>query len=420
MRAMLCLLAVLLLGGCIDARYPATLALAPAPSAEASYAAVYPYYLEFCAVSEIRKKPGSAVDISGGGPGGHSVLYLGGVCKAGGGYPEITLCTGDPASQGVGISVNAHYSNANWSAISGRDFFFHGDLAPGEALTAASYARTQARAKAEGALDGIVFHDAVMRDKPDGISARDYRYELSVATDYAIGFGRDRYCARVPVDRARMGAVVAYLNAVNLPYRQGLKAFEWDVLRDNCAHLTHNALAVVGLWRHWPTDRALVVAAFDFPVPKNEFVNLMERVNDVAIDDPEAVWDDRELRGALLVQEWLPTRPGGLAEAERAVADNEMYETDLRLIFFDEAITGHYRRHFKAIFQDPVQTDLRANLDHFSGVYDSILARRALIGQSFDTPARKGFIVAYFDHIAAERAAVDASLRRLGEASRTR
>lgn len=413
MRAMLALIAAFLVGGCINARYPQNLARTPEPAAETIYAALYPYYVEFCAVSEIRKKPGSQVDIEGGGPGGHSVLYLNGVCKAGSDYPEIALCPGDPSGQGVGISVNAHYSNANWSAISGREFFFHGDLAPSEAVTPASYARTQARAKAEGALDGIKFHTDAMAGKPAGMSDRDYRYELSVATDYAIGIGRDRYCARVPIDRARMGGVVAYLNSVNLPYRQGLKAFEWDVLRDNCAHLTHNALATVGLWRHWPTDRSLLVAAFDFPVPKNEFVNLMDRVTDLPVDDPEMLWNDRELRNALLIQNWIATRPGGLAEAARVVADNAMYDTDLRLIFYDDPITGRYQRRFDATFRDPRQTDLRTNLDDFVNVYDTILSKRAILAASFDTPERAAFIDAYFDHIAAERVALQTTRVKL-------
>ena len=418
MRALKRLIAcavVLLLGGCFDARYPAGLAAAPAPDVEQIYAALYPYYVEFCAVSEIRKKPGSMVDIQGGGPGGHTVLYLNGVCKTGAGYPELKLCDGDASGQGVGISVNAHYRNANWSAISGRDFFFHGDLAPGEAVTPASYARTQARAKAEGALDGIEFHDEVMRDKPAGLSDRDFKYEMSVATDYAIGFGRDRYCARVPIDRARMAGVIAYLNAVNQPYRLGVKLFQWDVLRDNCAHLTHNALATVGLWRHWPTDRALLVAAFDFPVPKNEFVNLMRRVNDLPIDDPEILWHDRELRSALTIQGWIATRPGGLAEAERAVGENAMYETDLRLIFFDEAITGTYRGRFDTIFRASRTTDLRSNLDHFAAVYDRILAARVEVSAGFTTKERKSFIAAYFVRILAERSQLQVARARLSQ-----
>ncbi len=55
-------------------------------------------------------------------------------------------------------------------------------------------------------------------------------YDMSIATDYAVGLGRDRYCARVPLDRTKMAAVVGYLNQVNAPYRSGLKVFHWNVL----------------------------------------------------------------------------------------------------------------------------------------------------------------------------------------------
>jgi hypothetical protein len=402
----------LLLGGCAS-----TLFNVPGGARdERVYSTLYPYYVEFCAVSEIRKRPGSAVDIEGGGPGGHSVLYLNGVCKKPDeGYPVVAMCDGEPKpGEGVGISVNAHYRNANWSAIQGRAFFFRGGLAEGEALTQEAYDRAQARAKAAGALDGIEFHPEVMRDKPASMSDRDYKYELSVATDYAIGFGRDRYCARVPVDRARMQGVVAYLNSVNTPYRLGLREFEWDVLRDNCAHLTHNALAIVGLWRHWPTDRALLVAAFDFPVPKNEFVNLMRRTNDLPIDDPEALFDDGELRGALQVQDWIATRPGGLAEAERAVSVNAIYDTNLRLIFFDEAITGPYQGRFNRIFSDPRYTDIAVNQAYFADVYDRILALRPVLTEA---PDRAAFMARYFDHITRERAALAASRELLARIS---
>jgi hypothetical protein len=83
---------------------------------EAAYTAVDPYYLEFCALSEIDKKPGYGADIRGG-IGGHSTFYLNGVCRTGDGYPEIEVCPTDPASNGVGLSVNSHFANANWVAI---------------------------------------------------------------------------------------------------------------------------------------------------------------------------------------------------------------------------------------------------------------------------------------------------------------
>ena len=37
---------------------------------------------------------------------------------------------------------------------------------------------------------------------PAHFSPEAAKYEVSVATDYAIGFGRNRYCARVPLKAA--------------------------------------------------------------------------------------------------------------------------------------------------------------------------------------------------------------------------
>jgi hypothetical protein len=276
------------LTGCVHAYY----ATVPTALSERTYAAIYPYYAEYCAESEFDKKKGFGVDIEGGGPGGHSVFYLNGACRMHAGYPELALCneTADGmAGRGVGLSVNAHYKNAAWTATEGRNFFFGGDLAPGEGVTRMTYARTQDKAKAMGILDGIVFHRDVFEDKPPDMSDRDFMYEVSIATDYAVDLARDRYCARVPLDRDKMAVVVQYLNALNEPYRSGRKDFHWHVLRNNCAYLAHNSLAAVGLWPEWPTDRPLLIAAFDFPVPKNEFVNLIERTNDMPITSPDAL-----------------------------------------------------------------------------------------------------------------------------------
>ena len=60
--------------------------------AEAAYASLFPYFAEYCAVSELRKNQGTSVDIVGGGPGGHSLFYLNGVCQLReAGYPELAL-----------------------------------------------------------------------------------------------------------------------------------------------------------------------------------------------------------------------------------------------------------------------------------------------------------------------------------------
>jgi hypothetical protein len=406
--------AVIELPGCINAYYQAPRTAVD----ERVYASFYPYFAEYCAVSEFNKKKGTGVgvDLEGGGPGGHSVFYLNGACRVrDAGYPVLTLCSESAdgmAERGVGLSVNDHYANANWTATEGRDFFYHGALAPGEGLTRPSYARTQQEAKAAGILDGVVFHSEALAPKPADMSATDYMYDISVATDYAIDLARDRFCARVPLDRGKLAIIVRYLNALNEPYRTGQKEFHWNVLRDNCAYVAHNALAMVGLWPELSPDRSLFIAAFDFPVPKNEFVNLMRRTNDMPITDPDALYDDEIERVTLLQQGWIATEPGALAEATPAVQPNELYNTHLRLIFYDEPIFGHYQERFDRIFVEPRYTDLAANLSYFSQLYTAILARPQVLPSGMSA-ARTAFYQRYHDTIAHQKADVDAKLARL-------
>jgi hypothetical protein len=346
---------------------------------DALYENLYPYYAELCALSEIRKKPGLGVELRSG-MGGHSLLYLSGVClDRRAGYPTLKLC--DPgvprARRGVGISVNSHYKNANWVAAEGRDFVFRGGLEPGERLSGATYARTQDRAKAMGILDGVKFHDHLFRNKPRGMSRRDYMYEISVATDYAVRFGRDTYRARVPLDRGRMSAIIDFLNGLNAPYRDGAKIFRWSVFNNNCSHVAHNALSVAEIWAPWPTGQFFAIAAFKFPVPKNEFVDLVLRTNDLPIQDVQALYRDPVTRRSLLEVDTLPTAPGALAIAEEAIQDNDIYDIDrLRLIFYDNPFWGPYRPRFARIFREPRYFDLRANLRHFAALYDSALDHR--------------------------------------------
>ena len=97
------------------------------------------------------------------------------------------------------------------------------------------------------------------------------------------------------------------------------------MLRNNCAHIAHNALAAVGLWDEWPTDRFILFAAFDFPVPKNEFVNLMRRTNDMPIDDPEALYERwGGPRGPAAARAGSRPMPGALVEQSRRSAQRTL------------------------------------------------------------------------------------------------
>jgi hypothetical protein len=385
---------------------------------ESAYTAIHPYYFEFCALSEIQKRPGYGADIRGG-VGGHSTIYLNGVCRVGDGYPDIALCADDPASNGVGLSVNAHFANANWVPIPGRDFFYHGDLKPGQPLTRAVYDATKAHAKRLGIYDSIRFHDSVFDDMPAGYTRGAFKYEVSIATDYATGYGRDRYCARVPVTAAQMARIVDYLNGLNRPYRDGKAEYEWSVLTDNCIHVAHNALTSIGFWPPWPMHRFFLIAAFDFPVPKNEFVNIMRRANDMPIEDLMAVWNDVPARQAVLAGEGLPTRDGAIATFEPVVHDNALYDTDLQLIFYDDPTFGHYEGWYRQILGQPRYNDLQADLRYFDLRYARIEAERRPLGWWLSThpalaraPDFARFYAQYYEAVAHEAGVVAAAVAR--------
>ena len=133
---------LLQLGACAPVRFDV-----PGASNEAAFVAAHPLYAEYCALSQIKKKPGFGADIRGE-IGGHAVFYLNGACRVEQAhYPLLRLCDpGEP--DGVGLSMNAHFRNAKWVATPGRDFFFNGGLAPGTAVTHAAYEAVRTEAPA--------------------------------------------------------------------------------------------------------------------------------------------------------------------------------------------------------------------------------------------------------------------------------
>ncbi len=336
------------------------------------------YFAEFCAVSQILQKPGSLAQIRGD-IGGHSVFFLHGACRAGPhGQARIQLCDepGAEPADGVGLSMNAHFASTKWVATPGRDFFLNGNLPAGAPLTRAGHAAVMAEAKRLRLYEGVTFHPEVFADMPAGISREDWIQEISVATDYGISLGRGRFCATVPVNRAQMSAMVQFLNDENAPYRDGGATFRWNLFKDNCIHLAHNALAAAGLWREWPTNRPFLVSVLDFPVPRNEFVNLMQRVGDAGLLDPFEIDADPAARRALLEFNQLPLRAGGLMTSRPPQTPNEVYETDLKLIFYDADFIGPYQGWFDAIQADPTQYDPRRNLAWAIAQQRLALARR--------------------------------------------
>ncbi|NVN09757.1 hypothetical protein HUK84_01090 [Nguyenibacter vanlangensis] len=401
------ILTLAVFGGCVppDFNRPGPL------RASAVYDALFPDWAELCAVSQISKNPGNGADTSGG-PGGHAVMYLQGAClDTRSPYPVLRACRGD----GTGISMNAHFVNANWVGIPGRAFFFDGILRPGEGLTPAAYQATKAEGQRRGLYSAIAFRDWAVRDRPTGTPREDWKYEVSIGTDYAVSYARARYCTRVPMTQAQMQRVIDFLNSRNALYRNGPRTFETNVFQDNCNHLTHNALAAADIWRDWPVDQFVLAAAFSFPVPKNEVVNLLDRIAKHNPADLRALYRDPLTRRTLLRDGWLPGEPGVTLDSNPVRAPNALYNTNLSLIFYDDPVLGHYHKAFRSYLDQPRYHDLRANLLWYRALYQRIEGEKKprgwwLAREPADFAA---FYDAYYAWLDREQALVEAGLTQL-------
>jgi hypothetical protein len=137
------------------------------------------------------------------------------------------------------------------------------------------------------------------------------------------------------------------------------------------------------------------------------------------IKDLAAVWDDVPARRALLAGDGLPTRQGAIATFEPVVQDNQLYNIDLQLIFYDEPLFGSYEGWYRQIVRDRRYVDEASNLRYFDGIYAQIdaerrpvswwVANRPELAGNVDFPA---FYERYYQQVAREAAVIAGAPRR--------
>lgn len=396
-------------------------------SLAAGYDDLFPYYGEFCGLSQISKKKVSlGLDVQGG-KGGHGLLYLKGACRdLRSPYPRLVLCDELPAAErpaetGVGVSVNSDFRNANWIAVQSREFFYRGGLGAEEALTRENYLTVRAEAERLELLRGVDFHPELFQKAPSGMSNREYMWEDTFGTDYAFQLGRESYCARVPLDRERTKKAVDYLNALNEKYRKG-EEYKWSGFYDNCTHTSHNALAAAGVWAPYRTNASLPRQLFNLAIPLNEFATLMHMANDMPLDDPLALYHDRYLRRLMLQEGRLPVGPGALAAYTPVKQKNEIYNTELDALLLEVKLLRTVGRKIDRFKSEPRFTDLRANLEWYRERYKraAVAPYPYVFGSEDKRPGEDyselpRFYLAYQAHVKERLAFVEAALARLSE-----
>jgi len=373
-----------------------------------AYDALFPTYVELCAVSQFRPKEKGL-----GGVPGHAVMYLKGACKdEDAPYPRLRRCrraATDPydAEHGVGVSVNRWLRNVNWIAIPGNALFYAGNLRPGERLT-----REHFEATVRGTIERGVFHGIELRENPAWPDQRLQTWveRSALGTDFALQFARSVFCARLPVTDEMLTEVMDFLNQLNDEYATGEAEYQWSGFYDNCVHALRNALAAAGIWEPLSVRAIKFRQIFNLAIPANEFVNLARLGAEGPIDDYPEVYAERSQQRALMELGWLPTRHGALVKTLPVHENNDLYDRTLRLFVLQSPLRRRQVNDVVRLLSDPRYVELDANLAHFARRYADILAGRnegglglsSLRGDRYRRVRRR-----YYSYIEEQRAEVE-------------
>lgn len=383
------------------------------------YEALFPYYVELCAVTQYR-----SLEFGDGGVPGHAVMYLKGACRdEAADFPSLRACrreatTRDDPEHGAGISVNRWFRNANWIAVPGTDLFFDGGLEDDAVLDQDAFDRAVAASIEAGIFDHIDF-DPAYPTRSEERSLEDFVAQQSIATDFALRFSRSAFCSRMPVTEEMMEDIADYLNLVNAEYAAGNADYSWSGYSDNCVHLLRNSLAAASIWQPRSVQTTKLQQLANLAVPANEVINLADLGAHGPLEDGRDVYRTDEARDALLDFDWLPRRHGALVTILPVHEPNELFDTRGRILVLESPFSFGATRKFNRILFDPRFTELRPNLEYFRGVYADILAEGNEIIAGGFLPLRSlrylRVTKRYFQYVEAQLAEVDAMLKRIAE-----
>jgi hypothetical protein len=359
-----------------------------------AYDRLYPKHVEVCALSQIRP-----LDTPAGGSGGHAVMFLSGACpRADAEIPLLESCAGG----GSGVSVNKMFKNVNWVAVPGRRVFLHGLVGPDEPVSRDAFEATVTEAVRLRVFRGV----EIQRDEADaGPVSEEFIARKSLGTDYALAYGRTVFCAKLPVTKLILEAVIAYLNQLNASYATGEADYEWSGYYDNCTHTLVNALAAAGVWEGISVNAIRLRQLFNLAVPANEFVNLAELANDGPLDFAKLRRDELRRR-TLEHQDWLPTRHGGLIQTIPAHEPNDVYDPRFKLFVLESPLLRGKTKLARQMLSQRRYWDIEANLKHFRERYTALLER-----ESARDPKPSDLHRRYLDYLRRQLEDVDQKLR---------
>ncbi len=331
------------------------------------YQTLFPKYAEVCALSQ-KAKIGEEAER----PWGHSLVFLRGVCRdLMSPIPQLVLCE-PTAGSGVMVSVNSLTKNVNWIASEGEAYAFYGNVFPGTKLTTVEYDQAVQYGLMTDIFKGVKPHfDQFKPGQLEKYQVNEALVRSAVDIDTAVTFGRDAYCARVPMNEQVLGDLIHWLNEKNQAFAR-TEDYQWDAFKNNCAHLVHNAFASLGVWPAKQTGTPPWQVS-NLAVPANEFIDTMAVANLTDISDPTGIFRNPGWRRLLVEKNWLPARHGVVSRNLPIQTPNELYYGNLQIFVFDYPFSNKNEALFHAFTQSSTYQDLAANLLRFHEIYSKSL-----------------------------------------------
>lgn len=346
-----------------------------------NYDSAFPEYYEYCTGTQLKYQK-EYFDGGTGGAGGHSFIYVHGLCKDyTKDYPQVIPC--DEVSEelknryphkGVGVSLDSDYKNVMWIAVPGKKLILDGNIDSPRAVTKEDIKRIN-----QTAFDLKVFENVELSS--DGFQSleknskeySDAATVWSLGTDIAVKWARDLRCVKTPINKAAVKKVATYLNAQNDSIYKNNKNYEWSFIYNNCTHLSLNAAESFGITNFLKVDQPLVKQLGHLAVPANGFMKLADDlvIGKLKKKKLKKSLDQLENNGLIGLQ------VGSLLEREKVFPSSVIFKTDdikgisiprKKLTKMFTTLKG-YEKHFN----NPVYTDLDENLNYWSNIYFNLL-----------------------------------------------
>ncbi len=179
--------------------------------------------------------------------------------------------------------------------------------------------------------------------------------------DYAMDHERSLYCLRIPLHRTSLEQMRDWLNARNDGIRK--TEYHWNVVTDNCSHLTHNTLASASLVPPKRTGKRFRLK--DKSAPFDDLVAIADAAFHAEFDWWSAFRNPTLRKGIDLFDQILPT-PGVVVDFIPKNTRNDVFDLDNDAPWFSPTPDVHkngYKKKFRRFYTESRYTSLGKSLE---------------------------------------------------------